>query len=89
MRQQTKPFTVEIKRSRKLKTNDRKTSFWGKLDLTPDQDALYGGRPERAVGRFRRQRPTLISARLPHSPRLHQAEDRAGSLTARWAWAAA
>ena len=40
MRQQTKPFTVEIKQSRKLKPADRKTSIWGKLDLTPDQDAL-------------------------------------------------
>ncbi|WP_248446997.1 hypothetical protein [Sinorhizobium meliloti] len=40
MRQQTKPFTVEIKQSRKLKITDRKTSIWGKLDLTPDQDAL-------------------------------------------------
>jgi hypothetical protein len=43
MRQQTKPFTVKIKQSRKLKPTDRKTSIWGKLDLTPDQDAL----PER------------------------------------------
>ena len=31
MRQQTKPFTVEIKQSRKLKPTDRKTSIWGKL----------------------------------------------------------
>lgn len=29
MRQQTKPFTVEIKQSRKLKANDRKPSIWG------------------------------------------------------------
>jgi hypothetical protein len=28
---------------------------------------------------FPAKRPTLISARLPHSPRLHQAEDRAES----------
>ncbi|MGK9263927.1 hypothetical protein KXS15_23595 [Sinorhizobium meliloti] len=40
MRQQTKPFTVEIKQSRKLKPTDRKTSIWGKLDLTPDQGTL-------------------------------------------------
>lgn len=40
MRQQTKPFIVEIKQSRKLKTTDRKTSIWGKLDLTPYQDTL-------------------------------------------------
>ncbi len=38
MRQQTKPFIIEIKQSRKVKTNDRKTSIWGKLDLTSDQD---------------------------------------------------
>ncbi len=38
MRQQTKPFIVEIKQSRKPKANDRKTSIWGKLDLTSDQD---------------------------------------------------
>lgn len=37
MRQQTKPFTVEIKQSRKLKPADRRTSIWGKLDLTPEQ----------------------------------------------------
>lgn len=40
MRQQTKPFTVEIKQSRKLKPTDRTTSIWGKLDLTPDQGTL-------------------------------------------------
>jgi uncharacterized protein YjgD (DUF1641 family) len=38
MRQQTKRFIVEIKQSRKPKANDRKTSIWGKLDLTSDQD---------------------------------------------------
>ncbi|MCV9947576.1 hypothetical protein [Rhizobium sp. BT-175] len=38
MRQQTKPFIVEIKQSRKPTANDRKTSIWGKLDLTSDQD---------------------------------------------------
>ncbi|MBY5775143.1 hypothetical protein HFN63_34755 [Rhizobium leguminosarum] len=38
MRQQTKPFIVEIKQSRKPKGNDRKTSIWGKLDLTSDQN---------------------------------------------------
>ena len=45
MRQQTKPFTVEIKQSRKLKPTDRKTSIWGKLDLTLDQDALTEKEP--------------------------------------------
>ncbi|XEN35375.1 hypothetical protein M728_006036 (plasmid) [Ensifer sp. WSM1721] len=38
MRQQTKSLFVEIKQSRKPKANDRKTSIWGKLDLTSDQD---------------------------------------------------
>lgn len=38
MRQQTKPFIVEIKQSRKSKPTDRKTSIWGKLELTLDQD---------------------------------------------------
>ncbi len=38
MRQQTKPFIVEIKQSRRPKANDRKTSIWGKLDLTSDPD---------------------------------------------------
>ncbi|MGX5805238.1 hypothetical protein ACWGS9_28965 [Bradyrhizobium sp. Arg314] len=37
MRQQTKPFVVEKKTSRKFKT-DQKTSLWGKLDLTLRQD---------------------------------------------------
>ncbi|WP_200945199.1 MULTISPECIES: hypothetical protein [unclassified Rhizobium] len=45
MRQQTKPFTVEIKQSRKLKPTDRRTSIWGKLDLTPDQGAPTEGEP--------------------------------------------
>lgn len=34
MRQQTKPFIVEIKQSRKLKTNTQKPSIWGNLDLS-------------------------------------------------------
>ncbi len=45
MRQQTKPFTVEIKQSRKPKANDRKTSIWGKLDLTSDQDIQAESNP--------------------------------------------
>lgn len=48
MRQQTKPFTVEIKQSRKLKPTDRKTSIWGKLDLTPDQGASTERDPREA-----------------------------------------
>ncbi|WP_189523824.1 MULTISPECIES: hypothetical protein [unclassified Mesorhizobium] len=38
MRQQTKPFVVEKKTSRNLKTDNQKTSIWGKLDLTLRQD---------------------------------------------------
>ncbi|MBB5577063.1 MULTISPECIES: hypothetical protein [Rhizobium] len=48
MRQQTKPFTVEIKQSRKLKSTDRKTSIWGKLDLTLDQSTLTEREPREA-----------------------------------------
>ncbi|KSV66811.1 hypothetical protein N182_34905 [Sinorhizobium sp. GL2] len=33
MRQQTKPFIVEIKQSRKVKAGTQKPSIWGKLDL--------------------------------------------------------
>lgn len=52
MRQQTKPLIVEIKPSRKLKPIDRKTSIWGKLDLTADTDALTATAPKElsAVG---------------------------------------
>ncbi|TCU34732.1 MULTISPECIES: hypothetical protein [Rhizobium] len=46
MRQQPKPFIVEIKPSRKLKPIDRKTSIWGKLDLTADPDTLSAFKPE-------------------------------------------
>lgn len=38
MRQQTKPFIVEIKQSRKLKPSTRKPSIWGKLDLSATED---------------------------------------------------
>ena len=38
MRQQPKPFIVEIKSSRKPKADGRKTSIWGKLDLSTDPD---------------------------------------------------
>ncbi|MBK5570746.1 hypothetical protein AB4Z34_17645 [Ensifer sp. 2YAB10] len=38
MRQQTKPFIVEIKQSRKLKTGNQKPSIWGKLDLSVADD---------------------------------------------------
>ncbi|MBY3252205.1 hypothetical protein [Rhizobium laguerreae] len=46
MRQQTKPFIVEIKQSRKLKATDRKPSIWGKLDLTSDQHTLAEREPK-------------------------------------------
>ena len=38
MRQQTKPFIVEIKPSRKAKADSQKSSIWGKLDLSPEPD---------------------------------------------------
>lgn len=38
MRQQTKPFIVEIKQSRKLKASNQKPSIWGKLDLSVAED---------------------------------------------------
>lgn len=40
MRQQTKPFIVEIKQSRKLKPNNQKPSIWGKLDLSVLDDVV-------------------------------------------------
>ncbi|MBB5553349.1 MULTISPECIES: hypothetical protein [Rhizobium] len=46
MRQQPKPFVVEIKPSRKLKPTDRKSSIWGKLDLTADPDTLSASKPD-------------------------------------------
>lgn len=45
MRQQTKPFIVEIKQSRKPKPTGRKTSIWGKLNLTSDEHALAEREP--------------------------------------------
>ncbi len=38
MRQQTKPFIVEIKSSRRMKSDTQKTSIWGALDLTLEPD---------------------------------------------------
>ena len=38
MRQQTKPFIVEIKQSRKLKPATQKPSIWGTLDLNVAAD---------------------------------------------------
>ncbi|RDL47700.1 hypothetical protein BLJAPNOD_05422 [Ensifer sp. M14] len=34
MRQQTKPFIIEIKHSRKPKAGIHRPSIWGKLDLS-------------------------------------------------------
>ena len=56
MRQQTKPFIVEIKPSRKVKADTQKTSIWGKLDLSrrtrlqaepvrAEEPVLEAGRP--------------------------------------------
>ena len=38
MRQQPKPFIVEIKPSRRVKTDTGKPSIWGKLNLSVDPD---------------------------------------------------
>jgi hypothetical protein len=38
MRQQTKPFIVEKKPSRKPKASSNKPSIWGKLDLSVSPD---------------------------------------------------
>jgi hypothetical protein len=40
MRQQTKPFIVEIKQSRKLKCGNQKPSIWRKLDLSFSEDTV-------------------------------------------------
>lgn len=40
MRQQTKPFIVERKPSRKLKSDAGRASIWGKLDLRQNEDPL-------------------------------------------------
>jgi hypothetical protein len=38
MRQQTKPFIIEKKPSRKPKPSSSKPSIWGKLDLSVSHD---------------------------------------------------
>lgn len=38
MAKQTKPFIVEIKQSRKVKTGVQKPSIWGSLDLRMADD---------------------------------------------------
>ena len=40
MAKQTKPFIVEIKPSRKVKTGVQKPSIWGSLDLRMVDDRL-------------------------------------------------
>ena len=40
MAKQTKPFIVEIKQSRKLKTGSQKSSIWGSMDLRMADDRL-------------------------------------------------
>ncbi|MFK0278359.1 hypothetical protein ACIQUG_32115 [Ensifer sp. NPDC090286] len=46
MRQQTRPFIVEIKQSRKPRDKTQKASIWGKLDLrvTDEPPAVISGR---------------------------------------------
>jgi hypothetical protein len=48
MRQQTKPFIVEIKQSRKLKPNGEKLSIWGKLDLSVAEEHVASENPVEA-----------------------------------------
>ena len=58
MRQQTKPFLVEKKPSRKPKSGAEKPSIWGKLDLslnTDQHDDAQGSVSTAAVGDDRRQ----------------------------------
>ncbi|AFL50533.1 hypothetical protein ABIE78_003675 [Sinorhizobium fredii] len=54
MRKQTKPFTAEIKPSRKPKSGTQKMSIWGKLDLRTRDDLQVTtepvGEPATAVG---------------------------------------
>ena len=45
MRQQTKPFIVEIKQSRKPKTGTEKPSIWGKLDLSVTDNPMDHVKP--------------------------------------------
>ncbi|WDZ82004.1 hypothetical protein PWG15_35525 (plasmid) [Ensifer adhaerens] len=40
MRQQTRPFIVEIKQSRKLRNKAQKASIWGKMDLRVSDEPL-------------------------------------------------
>lgn len=58
MRQQTKPFVVEKKPSRKPKSGAGKPSIWGKLDLSLNDDHhddAPGTVSTAAVGDDRRQ----------------------------------
>ena len=58
MRQQTKPFIVEKKPSRKPKSGAGKPSIWGKLDLSLDADHhgdAQGSEATAAGGDDRRQ----------------------------------
>ena len=43
MRQQTKPFIIEKKPSRKPKSGSAKPSIWGKLDLSLSPDHHVNG----------------------------------------------
>ncbi len=54
MRQQTKPFIVEIKQSRKPKATDRKPSIWGSWTSCPistrwRRESRKSGRPLRVT----------------------------------------
>jgi hypothetical protein len=46
MRQQTKPFTVEIRQSRKLKPASGKPSIWGTHDLSIEGNRALSSNPK-------------------------------------------
>lgn len=48
MRKQTKPFTVEIKPSRKPKSGNQKPSIWGTLDLRATEELQVITMPDEA-----------------------------------------
>lgn len=49
MRQQTKPFIIEKKPSRKPKPGSAKPSIWGKLDLKLSADQHDDGEPTKTT----------------------------------------
>lgn len=46
MRQQTRPFVVEIKQSRKPRNKAQKASIWGKMDLRVTDEPIAANSAE-------------------------------------------